>query len=328
VAGVRLGAGLLIALAAGAAAGGWWLLGAVVLAGLLAVCVPEAQLPPRATPLAAGARLTAKLALVPVFASVFATYLLPEHRAVAAVAVVVVVTVASALGLSLPRFVRAWLLGILLVAAAGLVALCLAIAPERGAGSGPGGLGIFAAAALLFPLLRRPKAGPDWWLAGSVAVALAICTATLYQLGPVRLGLSEAPVGDLLAAVDGQALEPLLAGVVVLATLPAALGALAAVRAELPQWQGMVAASAAAAVGAALLDPVQALLFAAASALAEVLMVSLLALMVHRRDLRAVASAALAITLLAWLPPVYLLLALVVIAAAVAARRSGRTTAA
>ena len=321
---MRLGAGLLIAVAAGAAAGGWWLPVGVLLAGVLAWCAARtAPVPARAEPLVGGARLAVRLAVLPVFGTVFAAYLVPGHRPAAAATFVLVVTAVEALGVVVPRFLRAWVLGILLVAAAGLIAVCLAIAPERGIGDGPAATGMFAAAGVMFPLLYRPKSTPRWWLAGAVGAALAVCAAALYQLGPVRLGLSGAPMRDLLAAVDGQAVEPLLAGVVVIATVPAALGALRETHGELPPMAGGVAA----AVGAALLEPAQALLLAAAIALAEVVVASLLTLSQRRRDVRAVVTAALAITLLAWLPPVYLLLAVGVIAVAAVARRSTRTPA-
>jgi hypothetical protein len=326
VAGVRLGAGLGIALAVGAAAGGWWLPAAALLAGVLVLCVPRAELPPRLAPLAEGSRLMARLGLVPVFASVVGEYLLPQYRVLAAVAVVLVVTVADASGLALPRFVRGWILGILLVAAAGAIALCLAIAPERGTGNGPGVTGLFPAAAVLFPLLDRRK--PDRWLAGAVVVAAAVCGAALYQLGPVRLGLSDAPLRDLLAAVDGQAIEPLLAGVVVIAAVPAALGALTEARGQLPRPLGPVVCGLLAATGAVLLAPAQAMLVAAALALADVLVRSLLTLSVRRKDARSVLAAALAVTLLAWLPPADLLVAVAAVAVGVLAlRRPSRTPA-
>jgi hypothetical protein len=325
VAGVRLAAGLGIALAAGAAAGGWWLPAGVVVAGVLVLCVPRDELPPRVTPLVEGVRLMTRLGLVPVFASAFAVYLLPQYRVPAAVGVVLVVTAADAFGLSLPRFLRGWILGILLVGAAGLIALCLAIAPERGVGSGAGVTGLFAAGAVLFPLLERRKS--DRWLAGAVVIAAAVCAAALYQLGPVRLGLSDAPLRDLLAAVDGQTIEPLLAGVVVIAALPAALGALTEARGGLPRPAGSVVCGLLAAAGAALLEPVQALLLAAALALAGALVTSLLTLSVRRRDARSVVSAVLAITLLAWLPPVDLLIAPAAIAVGVLLSRPSRTPA-
>ncbi len=322
---MRLGAGLGIALAVGAAVGGWWLPAAAALAGVLVWLTPRAELPPRMTPLADGARLMARLALVTVFASVVAVYLLPQYRVPAAVAVVLVVTVVDAFGLALPRFLRGWVVGILLVAAAGLVALCLAISPERGMGAGPGVTGLFAAAAVLVPLLERRK--PDRWLAGVVVVAAAVSAAALYQLGPLRMALSDAPLDDLLAAVDGQAITPLLAGVMVIAGVPAALGALTEARGELPRPWGSVVCGLLAAAGAVLLEPGQAMLVAAALAVAELLVRSLLTLVARWRDVRSVVSAALAITLLAWLPPMDLLIAVAAIAVGVLLRRPARTPA-
>ncbi|HVV08794.1 hypothetical protein [Amycolatopsis sp.] len=310
---MQVGAGLLIALAVGAAAGGWWLLAGVVLAGLLAWLTPCAEVPHRAEPLVAGTRMVVRLAGMPLFASVFAAYLVPGQPRIAAVVLVLLVTIADALGFSLPRYARGWLLGILLVGAAGLVALCLAISPERGAGEHQAFTGMFAAGAALFPLLNKRNLG-------SLAAVPAVCAAALYQLGPVRLGLSKVPVRDLLAAVDGQPLYPLLAGIVVVATVPAALRALAGARADLPRRPGAVACGLAAAVGAALLEPEQALLLVAALALAEVLIVNLLTISAQGRDVRAVLAAALAITLLAWVPPRYLLLAVLVLALGVTAR--------
>ncbi|MTD58280.1 hypothetical protein [Amycolatopsis pithecellobii] len=317
MAAVRLGAGLGIALAVGAAAGGWWLPAAVGLAGVLVLLAPRAELPSRVAPLADGARLVARLGLVPVFASAVGVYLVPQYRVPVAVGVVVVVTMVDAFGLVLPRFVRGWILGILLLAAAGVIALCLAIAPERGAGQGPAVTGLFAAAAVLVPLLGRPVR----WTVGGVMAGAAVCAVALYQLGPVRLGLSDAPLRDLLAAVDGQAIEPLLAGVVVIAAVPAALGALTEARGDLPRPVGSVVCGLLAAAGAALLEPRQAVLVAATLAVAEVLVRSLLTLSARRRDVRSVLSAALAITLLAWLPPVDLLIAVAAIAVGVLLRR-------
>ncbi|WP_235022666.1 hypothetical protein [Amycolatopsis alkalitolerans] len=322
---MRLGAGLGIALAVGAAGGGWWLPAGAVLAGVLALLAPRDGLPARVAPLADGARLMARLGLVAVFASAVGVYLLPQYRVPVAAGVVLLVTVADGFGLALPRFLRGWVLGILLVAAAGVVALCLAIAPERGAGSGPGFTGLFAATAVLFPLLDRRK--PDRWLAGTVVVAAALCAAALYQLGPVRTGLSGAPLADLLAAVDGQAIEPLLAGVVVIAAVPAALGALTEARGKLSRPLGSVLCGLVAAAGAVLLEPGQAMLIAAALALAEVLVRSLLTLFARRRDVRSVLGAALAVTLLAWLPPGTLLIAVAAIVAGTLVRLPSRAPA-
>lgn len=338
-----LGAGLLVALAAGSAVAGWWLLVGIVLAGLLAWLGAEcaATVPPRTEWLLDGARTAARLAGVPLFAAAFAVYLVPRYSALIALCVVLVVTAVDAAGFTLPRLARGWLLGILLAAAAGLVAVCLAISPAPAVGGTPPFTGAFAAGAVFFPLLAhrevtRGATGKEkgirklatrsvWWLAGSVAVALAVCAAALYQIGGVRLGLSRVPLRDLLAAGDGQALLPLLTGVVVIATVPAALGALARAREGFPvRPVASMACGAVAAVGAVLLEPVEALLLAATLALAEVVVAGLLTLSARRWDVRAILAVLLAIVLLARIPPGYLLLAVVVVAVAAAFRRSVR----
>lgn len=313
---MRLGAGLLIALGVGAEGGGWWLPVGALLAGVLAWLAPGGDPEPVQTNspahrLTGGAWLVAHLGLVPVFASAFAVYLLPGHRIPAAVGVVVVVTAVAATGFTLPSLANRWLLGILSVAGAGLVALCFAVAPERGAGNGPGPLGVFAAAAVVFPFLGRAKARPVTLVA---VVAAVLGAAALYQLGPVRLALSDAPLRDVLAAADGQAIEPLLAGVVVLATLPAALRALSeASGTAVRDPARTVVCGLLAAAGAALLDPRQAVLLAGALALVEVLVRSLLTLS-SKRDARSAIAAVLSVAVLAWLPPVDLLLTVAALA--------------
>lgn len=309
-----LGAGLLVAPAVGAAAGGWWLLAGVVLAGVLALLSARVvPIGPAGTWLTRGTHAAARLAGAPLFAAVFAVYLFPWHARLAAVVFALAATVPAVAGLSLPRYWRGWLLGVLLVSAAALVAVCLAIPPVSSPVAGtklPGPSGALAAGALVFPLLTRRR---SWWLAGSVAVTLAVCAAELFQLGPVRLGLSPAPVRDVLAAADGQAILPLLAGVVVIATVPATSEALSEAAVAFPRarWAtigcGLVATA-----GAALLPPASALWLAAALALADVLVTSLLAVS-RRRDARSILCAALAISLLAWIPPFSLLFAVVLI---------------
>lgn len=319
--GVRLAAGLLIALAVGAQAGGWWLLGGAVVAALLAFCVPETPaLEPNPARLLAAARLVSRVALVPLFAAVFVAYLCPRQPWAGAV-VAVVVTAADAAGFRLARYARAWLLGILLVAGAGFVALCFAIEPAQRVTAPHFTIGgLFAAGAVLFPLL--PRQNPSW-LAGSVMAVLAMGAGALYQLGPVRLALSGVPVRDALAALDGQVLDPLLGGVVVLSTVPAALLAMREARQELARPRMSVACGLIAAVAAVSLYPDQALLLAAAAALAEVLVTAVLS-MVTGLTVRAVTVAVLAVTLLAWLPPVYLLGTVAAVAAgALVTRRSG-----
>src|SRR5262245_9309165 len=98
-----LGAGLLVALAAGAATAGWWLLAGVVLAGLLAALAARPDtVPPGAEWLLDGARTAARLAGVPLFAAVFAIYLVPRYSALTALGVVLVVTAVDAAGFTMP----------------------------------------------------------------------------------------------------------------------------------------------------------------------------------------------------------------------------------
>ncbi|WP_460429230.1 hypothetical protein, partial [Amycolatopsis endophytica] len=271
---------------------------------LLAWCAPETPaLRPDLARLAAAPRIVSRLALVPLCGSVFAAYLFPRQPLVAA-AVVLVITAADAAGLRLARYARAWLLGILLVAGAGFVALCFAIEPAQPVTAPQFTIGgLFAAAAVVFPVLPR---GKPPWLAGAVAAVLAVGAGALYQLGPARLALSGVPVRDALAALDGQVLDPLLGGVVVLSTVPAALLALRAGREAPARPRASLACGLVAAAEAAVVDPEQALLLAAAAALTEVLVMAVLS-MIGALTARGVITAVLAVTLLAWLPPVYLL---------------------
>lgn len=328
--GVRLGAGLLIALGVGAAGGGWWLPVGALLAGVLAWLAADGPNEASARPnapvlvLTDGVRLATRLSVVPVFASAFAAYLLPGHRTPAAVVFVLVMTVAHAVGLRLPGRTSQVLQGIILVAGAGLVALCLAVPPERGPGDipggGPGALGLFAAGAVLFPFFDR---GKPRVLAATTAVAAVVSAVALYQLGPLRLALSAAPVRDVLAAADGQSIQPLLGGVVVLMTVPAALHALAATTRDKSGVAEVALCGLLAAAGAAAFGPRQAVLVAGALALAEVLVRSLLALSA-KRTARPVLAAVLSVSMLAWVPPADLLVAVLVLALGVAVRLPGR----
>jgi hypothetical protein len=264
---VRLGAGILIALAAGAAAAGPWVLAAIALSGLLAMCsLPAAPAPGWITTLAG-------LARVSVFASAFGCYVFPAWPGLAAAVLVIVVLAAGIAGVPVPEALRRWIAGALVLAAAVLVALCLAIRPVDVVAplAAPPVGGLLLAVAVMFPLLARPsRAGAIWWICGSTAVALAVAAAALYQLGPVRLGLSVTSLRDLLAAADAVQFGPLLTVVAVLATVPAALTGFAEARTGLPRGR-MLACGIGVAAVAALAGPVVVLLLAAVPAFAEVL---------------------------------------------------------
>lgn len=271
---MRLGAGLVAALALAVSLAGWWTLAAIALAAVAAALSARITTEPR-HPAARGLRIAARGSLVVVYATVFAAYLVPGEPRLGAAGFVVVVTVAHAAGLHVDRTWRRWITGVLLVAAAAFVAVCLAIPSVAAPATGVAwpGAGVVSAAAVLFPLLAGPG---RIRLVTATAVALALAAAALYQLGPVRLGLSPTSLVDALAAADAVALQPLLKGVVVLATVAAAFPALEATRDALGSRAPSRAASpwlcgAGAAAGAALLTPFWALVAAAALSLADVL---------------------------------------------------------
>jgi hypothetical protein len=269
---VRLGAGVLIALAVGAAAAGPWVLVAIALAGLLAI--GALRTPVADGPASRWTRALAELARVVVFASAFGAYVFPGSPGLAAAALVVVVTAASLAGVSLPGAARRWIAGALLLAAGVLVAVCLAIRPVDVVAPleppPPGGL--LLATLVMFPLLtRRPRPRAAWWIGGSVAVALAVAAAALYQLGPDRLGFSVTSLRVLLSAADAADLVPLLTIVVVLATVPAALVAFTEAKAEVANTVPVtLACGIGAAVAALFAGPVVALAIAAALAFGEI----------------------------------------------------------
>lgn len=273
---MRLGAGLLLALAVGAAAAGPWVLAAIALAGALAACalwtVPSG---PSAPPKEVRALATAAgLAQVAVFGEVFGVYLFPLHRGVAAAVLVLAVAAAELAGLRLPEWSRKWIAGALVVAAAVLVALCVAIQPvSTPSAGGFSAVGLLMAVVVMFPWLLPDRPGHGVRrVVGATAMALVVAGAALYQLGPVRLGLSADSMRDVLAAADAESLAPLLAVVVVVATASAALGTFGDVREE--SRAGTVTLVGCAVVTAAvagLATPVATLVLAAVLAIARVL---------------------------------------------------------
>jgi hypothetical protein len=279
---VRLGAGIPIGLAVGAAAAGSWVLAAIALAGLLALCSWWTVRSAQSTVDSATRRIRtfAGLARVAFFAAAFGVYVVPAHPGLAAAALVAAVTVADLAGAFLPAAVRRWIVGTLVLAAAVLIALCLVISPATAPApvETPSAGGLLLATAVMFPLLTPGRERAGWvWVCGSAAVAMAVTAAALYQLGPVRLGLSVTSLRDLLAAADAADLGPLLTIVVVLATVPAALSTFTEartgvadgpLRARMPM---TLACGLVSAVLAVLAGPAVALVLAAGLAFAEVL---------------------------------------------------------
>lgn len=247
---MRLGGGLLVALAAGAAGAGWWLLAGLVLAAIAAGVTSRVPEPGDALVDRVVVAL-ARLSEVAVYAIAFGAYVFPAHREVAAAAFVVVVAGAGFAGLKIPTFVVRLAGGLLLVAGLVLVAVCVAVTPVGTAGGlqPPDFAGVLVAAVVFLPFLRpggKENAGWRVLLLGAVAALAAF--AALYQLGSVRLGLSLTSLRDLLSAADADSLQPLLTAVAVVATVVPALAAGTQVRdrAGVPGIAGLVVAAAAA----------------------------------------------------------------------------------
>ncbi|WP_410588354.1 hypothetical protein [Amycolatopsis sp. lyj-23] len=247
---MRLGGGLLVALAAGAAGAGWWLLAGLVLAAIAAGVT--AGLPEPGDALVDRVAVAvARLSEVAVYAIAFGAYVFPAHRGPAAAAFAVVVAGAGFAGPKIPTIVVRAACGLLLAAGAALVAVCVAVLPV-GTSDGlrpPDFAGVLVAAVLVLPFLRplgRGRAGLRVLLLGAVATLAAF--AALYQLGAVRLGLSPTSLRDLLSAADADALQPLLTAFAVVATaVPAfAAGTEVRARAGLPGLAGVAVTAAAA----------------------------------------------------------------------------------
>lgn len=222
-----LGASLLTGIAAGAAVGGWGLLAGLVLAGVFAAVAGSIGHPVL--------RAVVLLALGVLAARAFGEYLVPVSPGLAAAVLVVLATGAAAVGADVPAAGRGLLAGVLLLAAASFTAICFGIEPpapvEGAAGLGPFGVlaaaGLFAAPLLVLEpgVSRRRRLAR---VGVGVLAAVAVAVGALYQLGPVRLGLSDVPLRDALAAADAAPLSTMLSAAVVLATLPAVLAAMAA----------------------------------------------------------------------------------------------------
>ncbi len=243
---MSLGAGLVIALAVAASAAGRWLLAGIVAAALLATV--GARFTGRADDRAddrAGRWLRAGswAASLVVAGTAFAAYLGPSTpvwgpgAGPAAAGLVVGAVLADALGVRPGVRTRRRVTGVLLVAAAVFVAVCVAIPPPEtgpwGPESGtsvtgaPDPPGLLVATVVFVPVFAGLRTVGV--LVGAV-VAAAVGAAALYQIGPVRLGLSANSLSDVLTAADARFLTPALTGVVVLATVGAAVAAAGRVR--------------------------------------------------------------------------------------------------
>ncbi|MEU8419084.1 hypothetical protein AB0C24_40300 [Amycolatopsis japonica] len=272
---MRLAGGLLIALAVGTSGADYWVLVAVVVAAVLAVAA-EASLPPLGdTRPERIAGSVSQLGLVLVFATTFGQYLFPSAPGAAAAMFAVVVTVADLAGVRLGDYAARWVTGLSLAAAASLIAICVGIPPlaQFIAPDPPSvpGLGLAVLVLLPFLLPRRPGAGRA---AAVGAVAVAITAVALYQLGPIRLGLSATSFRELLAAADAVSLLPVLTVVAAVATVPVAVDAFTEGRERLSpeRPKATLACGLIVAVAAFFAGPVVALALAGVGTLAELVL--------------------------------------------------------
>jgi hypothetical protein len=311
----RVAAFIPIVLAVAAAGAGWWLTGGLLLAAALAYCVDRGGLlessPADPTPkpqVEPALRTASSVAVVSVCAAVFGVYAVPGLGWVGPAVFVLLVTAARMGGVTIHPVLLRWGAGLLLVAALAFVALCFAVEPASGymPGNGAGPFSVLFAAAVAFPVFAG--AGGvlrSWRLWPAAGAGLAVAVAALYQVGPVRLGLSPTSLRDVLAAADAQLLQPALAVAVAVATVAAAMAALESGQPrDLAQdLRGRVVAvvpsGLAAGVLACLLGPAAALVLAAVLTLAQVVAAALGG---RAHTLPGRLAAGLAVLLLAGLP--------------------------
>ncbi len=281
---MALAAGLFTVLAVAASSAGWWVLAALPLAGVLAWAAGAPSVPRGR----AGAVLTTarQWCLLVLCATVPAAYLVPGATSVSAVnvgyavvalAVPLVASVADALGASLPERMPRWAVAVGLGLAAAFAAVCVAIAPATptfAQAEPPTPLGLGVAVVLVLPLFSELRAVR---LAAAVVTSMAVAAAALYQLGPVRFGLSPTSLRDVLVAADAAALTSMLVVAAVLAGLLGAVRYAGRLREAGERvtgrsgWSGAGAgAVAAACLAAVVLGPVLAVQLAGVVTLADV----------------------------------------------------------
>lgn len=293
---MRIALGVLGGLAVAVAGAGWWAPVGIVLAAVFVMACSAVPTEPSESPefsepsespefsepseprmrVLDGVQRAARLGVVVFAASTFAEYVVPDHRQAAAVLLVAAVALADVAGLRLDAYWKRWIGAALAVAGVAFVAVCLGITPATApamqpapAAADPGAAwGVPLAAAVFVPVFADTARRVV--IAGG-ALAVVVSAAALYQLGPVRLGLSPTALRDVFAAADAQALTPVLGIVVALACVPAALLAFTAARrgAHPSPVMRTVIPAAVAAVPAAVLSPVGAVTVAAALAVAD-----------------------------------------------------------
>lgn len=274
------GAGLFLGVAPASAISGWWSAAALPLAGALAVLFALSTPDSKPAPATAALGILGRIAAGIGIAGTFGAYVWPSGPEVAAVTIAVLIGAAAVFAPPLSpaayRFGAAVVLIVLVIVAAACFAIPpepLAVVPPPGSAGSDQPLGLLPAAALLFVCFAGPGGADRRTRVTVVGVVLVVCLAVgvglLRQLGGARLALSRTPLLDGLAAADASALRGLLAIGVTVACAFALHAVLGDVRERSPGRVPVVLAAGAVAVGALLLDPVDALVGAAVLLLAE-----------------------------------------------------------
>lgn len=331
---MQVAAAALVALAAASAAAGWYVFGVLALGVLFTFGTRQLRPMPnthRGMPqwLLDGLTVALGIGRVALVATVFAAYLFPAHPVVAGAGLVLVVTVADAVGIHVNSYCRWWLTGILLATLAVFLAVCLAIppVPAMTAGHGVGDppdfvAGLRALGLVIVPLSGlRAGTGTRWrrYCPATITVTgvVALAGAAMYQLGPVRFGLSPTSLRAVLVAADARVLLPVLAIAVVVASVPAALDGARQAHIPLGEQSARVRVLASALCGfvaivlVVMFDPVSVLLICAVLLLGYTLMLAVRVLLGRRSALAAVMILVAGAALLA-LPPAALLSGLIV----------------
>ncbi|MFO7193930.1 hypothetical protein [Thermocrispum agreste] len=228
---------LLTALPTASAVGGWWLIAGLVVAGAFAAlftgtgrrrAVPHPVL-----------RVAVWGLLAAVAARAFAAVVFPQYDSLAAAVVIVVTGGGVILGLAAPPASRRAASAVLLLGAASFAAICATVDPpptvvpvpadDTSAASSFAVAGLFVAPMLVLDPAGSARRGLAR-VAAAVVATCAVAAGALYQLGPQRLAVSDAPLHDALAAADAAVLTTMLEAFVVVGTLTAVLVALASAR--------------------------------------------------------------------------------------------------
>jgi len=194
--------------------------------------------------MAASAAIGGRIAAAAGVAGTFGHYLMPDRPLVGALGVITVTSGVQSAGLRVGVRLNRVVVALVLAALALAVVVCFAVPPPPPAvvTAMPGtdqSRGLFTAAGTMIvaylgfdrvappdpdgehPAARRWGAAVVTLLTLALGCCLAVGSAVLRQLGPIRFGLSPAPLRDAVVAADGAAVVPVVVVGAAVATLSA-----------------------------------------------------------------------------------------------------------